>query len=63
MIGLVEQYIPSRSIFIVEFLIQFLPIFLFSIPLLVLIYYLIYTLIKRHRNNINNYWNHDNRQD
>lgn len=62
MIALVEQYIPDKSSYIVEFLITYIPILLFSIPFLVLIYYLIYKFVKRCKNNINNYWNHDNRQ-
>lgn len=62
MVALVEQYIPDKSCYIVEFLITYIPILLFSIPFLVLIYYLIYKFVKRRKNNINNYWNHDNRQ-
>mgnify|MGYP000122637741 CR=1 FL=1 len=62
MIALVEQYIPDKSSYIVEFLLTYFPILLFSIPFLVLIYYLIYKFVKRYKNNINNYWNHDNRQ-
>lgn len=62
MIALIEQYIPDKASYIVEFLIIYIPIILISIPFLVLLYYFIYKLIKRHKNNINNYWNHDNRQ-
>lgn len=62
MIALVEQYIPDKSSYIVEFLLTYFPIILIIIPFLVLIYYLIYKFVKRHKNNINNYWNHDNRQ-
>ena len=62
MIALVEQYIPDKSSYIVEFLLTYFPIILITIPFLVLIYYLIYKFVKRYKNNINNYWNHDNRQ-
>lgn len=62
MIALVEQYIPDKSSYIVEFLLTYFPIILITIPFLVLLYYFIYKLIKRHKNNIDNYWNHDNRQ-
>lgn len=62
MIALVEQYIDDFGTNFVAFLITYIPILLFSIPFLVLIYYLIYKFVKRCKNNINNYWNHDNRQ-
>lgn len=62
MIALVEQYIDDFGTNFISFLITYIPILLFSIPFLVLIYYLIYKFVKRHKNNINNYWNHDNRQ-
>lgn len=62
MISLVEQYIDDFGTNFVAFLITYIPILLFSIPFLVLIYYLIYKFVKRYKNNINNYWNHDNRQ-
>ena len=55
MIALVEQYIPDKSSYIVEFLLIYFPIILIIIPFLVLLYYFIYKLIKRHKNNIDNY--------
>ena len=60
MIALVEQYIPDKSSYIVEFLLTYFPIILIIIPFLVLLYYFIYKLIKRQKN-INNF-NRDNRQ-
>ena len=61
MIALVEQYIPDMSSYIVEFLLTYFPIILITIPFLVLLYFFIYKLIKRHKNNVN-ICNHDNRQ-
>ena len=52
MIALVEQYIPDKSSYIVEFLLTYFPIILITIPFLVLLYYFIYKLIKRHKNTI-----------
>ena len=54
MIALIEQYIPDKSSYIVEFLITYIPILFLSIPFLVLLYFLIFKLVKRHKNNINN---------
>lgn len=55
MVALVEQYIPDKSSYIVEFLLTYFPIILIAIPFLVLLYFIIYKLIKRHKNNIDNY--------
>lgn len=61
MIALVEQYIPDKSSYIVEFLLTYFPIILITIPFFVLLYFFIYKLIKRQKNNVN-ICNHDNRQ-
>ena len=49
MIALVEQYIPDKSSYIVEFLLTYFPIVLITIPSLVLLYFFIYKLIKRQK--------------